>query len=186
LQIANIEYNGNMLKPQDIVVLLKLVIQGEEPWTYPGLAHDLSMSASEVHAAIERAHQAQLFNLGARSINRQALAEFVVHGVRYAYPPVRGALTRGMPTGYAAPPLNRKIVAGDDPPPVWPDPKGTVRGYELSPLYKSVPKAAARDSKLYEILALVDALRDGKARERALAINELTKRITMRNDTTAA
>ena len=175
-----------MLKPQDIVVLLKLVVQDKESWTYSELAYELSMSASEVHAAVERANQAQLFNLGSRSINREALAEFVIHGVRYAYPPVRGSLTRGMPTGYAAPPLNKKIVASDDPPPVWPDPKGTVRGYELSPLYKSVPKAAARDSKLYEMLALVDAIRDGRARERAFAIDELKKRITMRHDTTAA
>jgi hypothetical protein len=106
-----------------------------------------------------------------------ALEEFLVHGVRYAYPPERGELTRGMPTGYAAPPLNKVIVQPDEPPPVWPYAEGTVRGYSLTPLYPTVPAAASRDSKLYELLALVDAIRDGRARERNLAAKELQSRL---------
>ena len=38
-----------------------------------------------------------------------ALLEFLVHGVKYAFPPKRGALNRGMRTGYAAPPLNKVL-----------------------------------------------------------------------------
>ena len=45
----------------------------------------------------------------------------------------------------------------DEPPPVWPDPEGQVRGYEFSPLYSSVPHACKADPKLYELLALVEA-----------------------------
>ena len=37
-----------------------------------------------------------------------------------------------------------------------------------SPLYKNVPTAARRDPKLYELLALVDAIRDGRARDERL------------------
>jgi hypothetical protein len=48
---------------------------------------------------------------------------------------------------------------------------------EFSPLYKNVPEAARRDPKLYELLALVDAIRDGRAREREIAIDELKARI---------
>ena len=44
-----------VLKPQDIVILLKLVASGEIDWSYPSLAHDLFMSASEIHAGIKRA-----------------------------------------------------------------------------------------------------------------------------------
>jgi hypothetical protein len=44
-------------------------------------------------------------------------------------------------------------------------------------LYQSVPQAVANDQKLYELLALVDAIRDGRARERNLAISELTRRL---------
>lgn len=175
-----------MLKPQDVVILLKLIALDDKPWTYPALAHELFMSASEVHAGLDRAQRAQLMNLDQRKVMRQALAEFVVHGVRYAYPPMRGSLTRGVPTGYAAPPLNQLILPGDEPPPVWPDPDGSVRGLELSPLYKSAPKAAAQDAQLYELLALVDAMRDGRVRERALASDELKKRIGKRHGSTAA
>jgi predicted nucleotidyltransferase len=82
-----------------------------------------------------------------------------------------------LPTGYAAPPLNRTIVRPGEPPPVWPYADGTVRGYSLAPLYRSVPIAAARDPRLYALLALVDAIRDGGARERDLAANELESRI---------
>ena len=44
-------------------------------------------------------------------------------------------------------------------------------------LYKSVPKAAARDFKLYELLVLVDAIRDGRAREKKIAVNEIRIRL---------
>jgi hypothetical protein len=40
-----------------------------------------------------------------------------------------------------------------------------------------VPKAARRDPVLYELLALVDALRDGRARERRMAERELSTRL---------
>jgi hypothetical protein len=106
-----------------------------------------------------------------------ALMEFLVHGVKYAFPPDRGYLTRGMPTSYAAPPLLGKLVETDEPPPVWPDPEGSVRGYEFTPLYGTVPKAAARDQGLYELLVLVDAIREGRARERTLAVQELSARL---------
>ncbi len=84
---------------------------------------------------------------------------------------------RGMPTAHAAPPLNGLIQQGSEPPPVWPTPNGTIRGTEFSPLYKNLPEAARRDPKLYELLALVDAIRDGRAREREIAIRELNARI---------
>ena len=169
-----------ILKPQDVVILLKLALLGREPWTYQRLAAELSISPSEVHAGVKRAIAARLMSDPATSDGRPllpALVEFVVHGVRYAYPPKRGALTRGMPTGYAAPPLVNVIAQPNEPPPVWPHAEGTARGFLLEPLYPSVPEAASRDPGLYELLALVDAVRDGRARERALAIKELKARL---------
>ncbi len=82
-------------------------------------------------------------------------------------------MTRGMPTSYAAEPLCRLIKAGSEPVPVWTDPKGTARGITLAPLYKSVPEAPKRDSPLYERLALINAIRDGRACERSLMKKEL-------------
>lgn len=165
------------LKPQDIVILLKLVSLGDRPWSYNVLAVELAMSPSEVHSGVKRAAAARLLDPQRNVPILRALQEFLVHGVKYAFPPDRGPLTRGLPTAYAAPPLNTLIVLPDEPPPVWPAPEGKVRGYAFSPLYPSVPKAAAQDPALYELLALVDAIRDGRARERELAIKELTSRL---------
>lgn len=169
------------LKPQDIVVLLKLVGL-DEGWNYRSLAQQLFMSVGEVHNALDRSTRAQLFDAVQRRPRVQALEEFLVHGVKYAFPAERGALTRGTPTAYAAPPLNGVISAADnEQPPVWPDPDGSTRGYKLAPLYDSVPKAARADPGLYELLALVDAIRDGRARERTLAVEHLHKRLRGQN-----
>ena len=168
------------LKPQDVVVLLKLVALGDQPWTFQRLAVELSISQSEVHAAVRRAVAAGLMTEASSSAGRPvraALLEFLLHGVKYAFPPKRGELTRGVPTGYAAPPLDKAIAGSSEPPPVWPYAEGKVRGYALAPLYRTVPEAALRDAALYELLALVDAIRDGRARERTLARQALEKRL---------
>jgi hypothetical protein len=168
-----------ILKPQDVLVLLKLVAKGNSGWAYNTLAVELGMSPSEVHAAVQRAIAAQLAYRPGEQIapNASRLQEFLIHGIQYVFVPDRGELTRGVPTGYAAPPLLGKIAAPNEPPPVWPDPAGKVRGLAFSPLYKAVPKAAEIDPILYELLVLVDAIRGGGARERHLAVNELEQRL---------
>ena len=144
------------------------------------MAVELLISQSEVHAAVRRAVAAKLMSNTSASGRpvRAALLEFLVHGVKYAFPAKRGEFTRGMPTAHAAPPLNKSIVANpNEPPPVWPYAEGATRGYALAPLYPTVPQAAAKDVPLYESLALVDAIRDGRARERNLATKELESRL---------
>jgi hypothetical protein len=168
----------NALKPQDVVVLLKLVRIGLKRPTYAQLASDLFMSASEVHASIRRAKASRLVyssELGDRP-NLKALEEFLIHGLKYAFPPERGGITRGVPTAAAAEPLIHELTQ-EDPAPVWPFDQGTTRGYAFTPLHKSVPRAAMKDRELYELLALVDAIRDGRARERELAQHELSARL---------
>ncbi|MBN1379996.1 MAG: hypothetical protein JXA04_12265 [Gammaproteobacteria bacterium] len=167
-----------ILKPQDILVLLKLVAIGQQPWTYNQLSFELGMSPSEVHGAIKRALAAGLAIQRGDIITPaiRNLEEFVVHGLRYAFIPERGELTRGMPTSHAGPPLRDVIVSDNEPPPVWPDSLGEVRGVSFSPLYKSAAKAARSDQALYELLVLVDGIRGGQARERDLATKEIKKR----------
>jgi len=167
-----------ILKPQDVLIVLKLVALGKKGWSYKTLAGELFMSSSEVHSGIKRASAANLLDHYQKVPIKKAIEEFIIHGVKYAFPPDRGDPTRGMPTGYAAPPLVNHFQIGKEPPPVWPDPEGNVKGYEFSPLYKSVPKAATVDLKLYELLALVDAIRDGRAREKNLAVSEMIKRLS--------
>lgn len=169
-----------VLRPQDLVVLLRLALERGPAPTYAVLAAELGMTASEVHGAVERAVSAQLAHKdtgGKATVIFAALRLFIQHGARYCYPVTLGSLTRGLPTGYATAPLKDLIVPGTDPVPVWPHKDGTVRGVALYPLYPSVPQAAERNPALYELLALFDAVRGGSARERALAVDLLEKRL---------
>jgi hypothetical protein len=168
------------LRPQDVVVVLRLALARDSAPSYAALAAELSITASEVHAAVARAVAAQLAHKdvhGKARVILAALRLFVQHGARYCFPPIRGSLTRGMPTSYAAPPLKDLILPGTDPLPVWPHKNGTVRGMAYYPLYPSVPEAAERNPALYELLVLFDAVRGGSTRERALAIDLLEKRL---------
>ena len=152
-------------------MLLKLATR-RRSFTYAGLARELFMSASEVHGSVVRAKAARLVTSAPKEdlqVANGALREFLVHGARYAFPAVLGPLTRGMPTAYAAPVLRERIVLPNEPNPVWPYAKGEVRGVSLQPLFPSVPQAAELDAKLYEALALFDAIRIGSAREREMA-----------------
>lgn len=161
------------LKPQDIVVLLKAAMWPGGMWKFADLARELGMSTSEVHKSIGRSSLSQLVaprpDLGMWAVQRRNLLEFLQHGVRYVFPAERGALSRGIPTGTAAPALQAHFGPSPEPPAVWPHPEGTARGQSLKPLYPSVPFAASRDPSLYAALAVVDALRSGSARERAVA-----------------
>src|SRR5476649_57259 len=163
-------------KPQDVVVALKLCLEGARR-SYAELGQDLGMSASEVHAAVRRLGDAHLVDPETREIRREALRNFLVHGVPHAYPASPKEITRGMPTAWAAPALSGKLSVSEQIPPVWPDPEGQVQGAAVQPLYISVPGAARRDPKLYDLLALVDALRIGRARERDFAENEIGERL---------
>lgn len=178
----NLNYNIAMLRPLDIVVMLKLSLENSERPPYLLLANELHLYPSEVYASVKRARASQLVQgpeLGDR-LNRSSLLEFLLHGIRYAFPAETGSPTRGIPTSYAAPPLCNSITDAGDLPPVWPYAHGKVRGYSFVPLHKNVPKAALEDARLYELLAMVDALRNGRARERQLAGRELTRRLEAR------
>ena len=167
------------LKPQDVVVALKLCTYPDARPPISVVANDVSLSPSEVHGAIGRLRKSRLLhgtNLKDRP-NISALEEFLVHGLKYAFPAEHGEVTRGIPTSYAAEPLKSEVSMSNDLPPVWPWHEGNTRGVALEPLYKRVPQAALHDSNLYQFLALVDAIRDGRARERKIAERDLVRRL---------
>jgi hypothetical protein len=124
--------------------------------------------------------EARLWDSDSKRVNRQALLGFLVHGAPYAFPAALKEATRGVATGWGAPVFQGKIVSNELPP-VWPDPQGEVRGQAVKPLYPSVVHAAKLDPQLYDLLALVDALRLGRARERKIAEQELKKRLIEAN-----
>ena len=167
------------LKPQDVVVALKLCAYPDVRPPISIIANDLSLSPSEVHGAIGRLRASRLLHApGLKDRpNISALEEFLIHGLKYAFPAGHSDVTRGVPTSYAAEPLRSEIAMSNELPPVWPWPEGDTRGVGLEPLYKKVPQAALRDSELYQLLALVDAIRDGRARERKIAERDLVHRL---------
>lgn len=168
-----------VLKPQDFYLLLALAACRDQGTTYPELAAFTGLSMSEVHGALKRAEAARLLLFEERrpQILTPAFKEFLFHGAKYAFPPVRGSMVAGVPTAYAAPPLNAHIAPSADPVPVWPSIEGSARGMALIPLYPSAPAAALRSAALYENLALFDAIRVGNARERTLALRLFEERL---------
>jgi hypothetical protein len=171
-----------VLKPLDLVVCLELAAGGSTQRTYAELALAVGLSASEANGAVQRAIEAGLLVPAADRAakpraNARALLEFLEHGVRYAFAAVPGKIVRGVPTGRSAPPLDAMLQGGGEPPLVWADGEGTLRGQSIEPLYKTVPAVARANPRLHELLALVDAIRCGGARERKLAMQELERRI---------
>lgn len=165
-----------VLKPQDLVVLFRLSVQDGVPPTYAQLASELGLTASEIHAGIERASIAKLASKdkkGKPSVLLKPLYEFVIHGAQYAFPPVMGTVVKGLPTSLYAPPMIEFQANLEAQPHVWPDKKGTIKGITLHPLYPSVTEAAKRNPMLHELLALFDCIRSTDGDSRALAIRLL-------------
>ena len=163
------------LQPLDVVLSMHLALGGEGQ-SYAELASQLGVSPSQVHAALKRAALSGLVRVKDRSANRQALCEFLLHGLKYVFPAMRGPIVRGIPTAHSAEPLSDEIVS-DGMPSVWPDSEGSVRGESLEPLHRSALAVAKSDSgrPLYHALTLVDALRAGRTRERRIAGKRLTE-----------
>ena len=168
-------FNG--IKPQDIVILLKLVLVGDAHWRHVDLSDALGLSQAEISFALTRCKTVGFIDSDKKKILKYALLEFLVHGLKYTFPAHPGPVCRGVPTAHSAPPLSKTIVASDEDCYVWPWDDGKVRGQAIEPLYSNAPLAAKNDCKLYELLALVDAIRVGRAREQAIAVRELETRL---------
>lgn len=162
-----------MLQPLDIVVALKYLLLDGAQHSFDELEKRTGISASSIHRSTNRLQDARLLT-STRRVQRPAFQELLIHGIRYVYYVKPGEPTRGYPTAWAASPLSEDIVSSDFSP-VWPHPMGTVRGYAVMPLHESATIAALKDDSLYQLLALVDAIRIGDSRERSLASAHLTR-----------
>ncbi|MBD3223665.1 MAG: hypothetical protein GF313_02980 [Caldithrix sp.] len=163
------------MKPQDVFVLLKIIALNNDHWQQIPLAQSLKMSQSEVSQSVARSRYAGLLDDNGKRVMRQALMDFLQYGLAVVFPAKPGAVVRGIPTAHSAAPLNKEISSSEDY--VWPFAKGNVRGHGITPLYNTVPQAAIEDEPLHSLLALTDALRVGKAREKNIAVRELKNRI---------
>lgn len=190
-----------MLKPQDVVILLKILSltarskgASYAPLSQNKLAVHLCMSVSEVNAGIKRLTLSKILGPIYRDGKpifmpiKAACIELLVYGVKYFIPVELGSYTPGIPTSYAAPLFKKYILLGNDPIPVWPSADGNVHGLALEPLYRSVPNSVVQypDQIFYELLVLVDAIRFGRTRERNIAINLLKEKINGKQEACAS
>ncbi|WP_411282205.1 hypothetical protein [Gemmatimonas sp.] len=170
------------LKPQDIAVALQLLLTPDA--TYAALSVATGLSQGEVHNAVRRLRGARLVLAHAQRVHGAAVLEFLGSGIAYAFPAEAGAESRGVPTAHSAGELAAEFGVSD--PLVWPSIEGAVRGASVVPLYAAAPATAVRNPALYELLALVDAVRVGRARERTRAKQLLRERIMLTPSESAA
>ena len=168
------KHNG--MRPQDIVILLKMITLGDDKkCSTIEMSDSLNISISEISKAMERNVVAGLVSSDKARVNKLALREFLIYGLKYVFPPQPGNSTRGIVTAHSAPPVSHYITDNGKNY-VWKYYKGTRRGNSIVPLYGKVPKIVENQPELYEFLTIIDCLRIGKKREVQIAIQELDKK----------
>jgi hypothetical protein len=168
------------LRPQDVLIVLKLHLVTDTPWTLSQVAEPLGISASEVHGAVQRLNLAGLYSAERRAVRARNVVEFLVHGVKYWLPIQLGSQSRGVPTADYGPPLRDLLSPASSEGSgafVWPHEDGEAIGQAIFPLYPTIPDAARGDPALHELLALVEVLRLGRLRQQSMAIKELRRRL---------
>ena len=165
----------SVLRSQDIALLVKIIAKPEFEWRQVDVAEEMGLSQGEIAKSLRRLIGAGLVQ-GKRP-NRAAALELLVHGVKYVFPATIGALAVGVPTGVSSPAHEKMIIQNGDEAFVWASSLGKKRGQVIEPLYPYMAKAALRDREFYNLMAAVEILRVGRARERKLAEQYLEKRI---------
>ena len=147
------------MKPEDLLILLKLASSPDANASVRELERELAISKSVASRSLRRLEANGLVKQdGAeRRLDRLALRDFLVHGVRWVSPARVGDFELGLPTAHAAPSLADKL-RGDDDPVVMPLAHGPMRGRAVPPIHPNAPAAAQRDAKLHRLLAIVEAL----------------------------
>ena len=168
-----------LLKPQDTLIALAYWSLGRNgaKSNIRDIADSIGVSAGEVSKGGKRLLQARLLveRDGTLHAETGALYEWLGFGIRYAYPQEIISYGRGMATSWNCPILKSEMIP-PSPGVVWAVPGGKQEGAIISPIHASVTKVASVDSGLYQVLALVEAIRGGKPRELAIA-RDLLKRM---------
>ena len=172
LQKVMKKHNG--IRPQDVVILLTILT--EKGANNKQIARLLNISESEISDSLYRSEYAGLItDIKNKQVNKRAFLDFLIYGIRYVFPTRPGAVSRGIPTAHSAEPLKSLLTFDENY--VWADPEGNIRGHSIEPLYATLPGIVTKSGSLYELLALVDAVRTGSARTVTLAREILENRI---------
>ena len=163
-----------MLSAPDIASLLYLHLHPADP--YSAMAERLGISKSTAHGSVKRLIKNRLVIPSAKAMGVVAegpALDFLAYGVPYAFAPETVAVARGVPTGLRALARDGHPAFAGASPLVWPSKLGEARGVGIVPLVPAAPELLLRDPQLYRMLAIVDALRVGDAREREAARDAL-------------
>lgn len=162
------------MRPQDIVILLKVISKKDQPWQNKDLAKDLFISPSEISDSLNRSCIAGLLDREKKKkVYRQSFMEFIQHGLRFVFPASPGTMVNGMPTAHSHPFMKSHFQSEINF--VWPDVRGNDLGLGIEPFYKKQVNAAKLDSEMYLMLALIDVIRVGRVREIQVAVEELKR-----------
>ncbi len=162
--------NEGLMQPSSVVSI-----------SYRELASLVGISVGEASKSIKRLESAKLMIISNNGIilNKHNLAEWMVHGAKYAYPVIKVGFGRGMPTAW-----NCKTIRSDIVPPepglAWKSDnthKIDIQAELVSPIYPSIPFASNIDSFVHKAFALLDILRTGTPRELNVAEDMLSKHI---------
>ena len=94
------QQSKNNLKPQDIVILLKIIALGEKPWFHHTIAQELGISQSEVSQSLNRSKYAGLTAHSAEPLN-----QIINSNEKYVWP-----YAKGSERGQAIEPLYSTVV----------------------------------------------------------------------------
>jgi hypothetical protein len=165
------------LRAHDVLLACRIFSLGESrtEWTYQRLAEDLRISHGEAHNSADRGRRSGLL-LPSREVSRRMLRDLLVVGVPRVFYAVREGAAEGTPTSIYARSLSSHFSPDGQLPLVWPG-EGGVRGMALQPLCGQAPALAAVDPVVYELLALVDAVRAGAPDDSRRAVVMLDRRV---------
>lgn len=167
------KHNG--MRPQDVVILLKIASKKDSAWMMKDLSSELGISAGEVSESLNRSAFSGLISRDKTKLLKLSLFDFLVHGLAFVFPQRPGPMAVGLATSHAAAPISEHILSNIAY--VWPYEYGTIRGESIEPLHPKVPEACLKDPVFYEYMVLCEALRVGRVREKNIAIEELRKRL---------
>ncbi len=171
------EHKG--MRPQDVVILLKLAIDGEEGSRIKDLSSKLFISGSEISESLNRSSIAGLLLPDSRTVNKDPFLKFLEHGMQYVFPAQLGPVMQGMFTAHSESSLYLSFSSENKL--VWADELGKERGPTILPLYPTVVKAVKKDRILYRLLALCDIIRIGDPSDKNKAVWHLREAFQSRS-----
>src|SRR5471030_1071946 len=94
----------NGMRPHDIVVLLKIIAL-KDAWMNKDLSAGLNISQSEISESLNRSAIAGLISPDKKKVFKNALLNFIEHGLPYVFPVEPGSIEKGIATAHSAPVL---------------------------------------------------------------------------------